>query len=400
MKDEKFTVEVLYEPDYLDKKSIIAIASPVRLHCLTYRNKRFYWTYNEETDEPIFYKGSSQFVRSILPAEVTGEKYLLNWALEEFEDKDHYKLFMNTAAAYGTFLHWQIKKLVENKGFTHDELEKDLWDYIEQENLSPHLFYRWFDDCASDLLSFIAWVRAYNVRVMAVEFPIAGNFGVASRIDLVCHMDYPLKANGEPYKSLPKDTSKVKKWIKDVLMIVDIKSKLYSKNRGSFYKPHAYQVFGYRKLWNDAYSHLGLEVDAVANWSPAGNGEGFNFKVWTNITIAQEEEVEETETGPILHPQEPEFNYENKGVDPKLLDDLIDLHMKWFAPKAIGLKRLKFKEVSLYPVTEIRKEKDKDGNEVEVEVEVSQHNYIDVYEIAKKYRKSKDFKAAQKKLKK
>lgn len=331
--DKIFTVENLYEPEYFDKESLIGIASPWKLHCITYGGRRTYWAY-DKNDEPIFYNGASSFVKRVLPPAIAGQKYLTEWAVEMFQNKDHYKMFLNVSSIYGSFLHWQIKKYIENGKIFRLELENDLAEYLHDNGLNHSLYYyKWLEDCKRDLLSFRTFVRTYNVRIHAVEFPIAGTWGVATRIDLVCTLDLPLKKNGEPYAVYPKDMSKVTNWLRDVPAIGDIKSKLYSTNRGIFYPPHAFQLYAYRRLWNDSYSKLGLNIDFIFNWSPSDNGESFNFKPWTSISKISDNGV---------------FSFEDKSCNPGMLDDLIDFHMKWLKNKIYSFTRIYFEELNLY----------------------------------------------------
>lgn len=350
------TIEELYKPEYLDPESLIGIASPWKLHCLTYGNNRIYWMWDEITDVPILFNGVSSFIDNALPNSIKGEKYMRNWAIDKFNSVDDYRQFMDVASAYGDLLHWQLKKFGSQKYIDPSELELDVTSFIDERNLSHNRYlYRWIDAAAEDLHSFSEFVKAYNVRILAIEFPIAGSWGVASRIDLICLIDIPLKKNGEPYSVYPKDTSKVENWLRDVLAIGDFKSKLYSANRGTFYPSNAFQVYAYRRLWNDAFAKINpkLKVDFVFNWSPAAEGR-FNFRAWTDVHKETEDSAE--------------FSFGDKICDPAMLDDIIAFNLKWFGEFSPKFSKIEFDRMTL-------------GGENEV-------TFTDVIDFARRYREN------------
>lgn len=331
---KKMTVEQLFAPDYFAADSLIGVASPFKIYCITVGGNRMYWAF-DSNDEVVFFKGVSNFIQSSVPVELLGKDYITEWAIENFNSILEYKEFLNIASAYGKFLHWQICKFVESGRVNKMELENDLAEFMLDEAVSHKAYYyKWLEDAKSDLLSFRTFVREYKVRVLAVEFPIAGSWGVASRIDLICLMDLPLKKDGTPYARWPKDTSKVENWLTDVLAIGDIKSKLYSKQRGTFYPANGFQVYAYRKLWNDAYArHFPqLKVDFVFNWSPAGKDEGFNFYPWTKV-------IKDGETGTM--------EFDSKLCTPEMLDDIIAFHVKHLRDRAFSFTTIEFDNITL-----------------------------------------------------
>lgn len=266
-------------PFFLDN-STLKIEAPERLYRINYPGGRVYYRLNDQGD-PIMYWGGTTFSDHVCPED---ETHLRRWMLEMFNSIQEYKEWMNNKADYGSFSHWQYGRLLRDQKINYLELESDLLSFLQENRISVQVYYHnWLERSKKDLLSFRQWIQDYNVRPVSIEHPIYSDaMGIATQIDLICLIDIPLKSNGEPYARKPSDFSKVKNWEKDVLAIIDTKSKAGAGDRSTFYSKECLQLVTNRFMWNSLYGEF-FPVIKIFNWSPKDwvSLPSYNFKDWT-----------------------------------------------------------------------------------------------------------------------
>ena len=176
-----------------------------------------------------------------------------------------------SAAAYGTFLHGQIGRLLRTGTFDFDELPGIAY-FAARDAGYPMEASSWYHRSVQDILAFAAFMRKHNVEPVAIELMLKSDeWGYAGAADLVCRMDYEESGfYGEVYKSGPqKGQPKQTRRVNRITAIVDFKS-----GRKGFYESHELQLHMYQRAYDEQFIVGQPEdnpwpfVTHLFNWSP------------------------------------------------------------------------------------------------------------------------------------
>lgn len=219
---------------YFDKNALRE--PPYRIYQLNTEGYRYYYRYDEK-GELCLYPSVTTLLRQTLPT----SPFLIDWIAENGKEGAAEK--RDLAAAYGTFMHIQLERLIINRTYDFDQVPALLLAYIEQENLPEKFFAENIQRARKDVLAFAQFVVDYNVRPLAVEIGLCHpDYHYAGCVDLPCIMTD-------------------KKTKQDFRAIVDFKS-----GRKGFYEEHELQLELYRLAWNVNFPDL--EIERTFNWSP------------------------------------------------------------------------------------------------------------------------------------
>ena len=102
---------------------------------------------------------------------------------------------MEQSAQYGTYLHHLFGRILLGAEYSFDEnvlltLTGGIVEDFDE-------MYRWYKeekrDIRKDVYGFVKWVRDYNIRPLAIEYPLMNEYGVcAGCVDLVCLAKFEL----------------------------------------------------------------------------------------------------------------------------------------------------------------------------------------------------------------
>ena len=238
-----------------------------RLHRIDGHKDR--WYYRLDTDR--FYRS----VTTVIQANTPTPYGILEWIKQNGQESDAMR---DERAAYGTFLHKQIGKLLIDGQYDLDSL-RSLAE-LDSVGVTGATASTWYADAVQDILAFEAFRREHSVVPLAIEVSLCSDKGYAGSIDLVCRMTVRVDGldHDNPYKSgARKGQPREVKIDKEIVAIVDFKS-----GRKGFYESHEIQLHMYRDMWNENFPSL--PVDNVFNWSPKDwrTAPGFNLKDQTD----------------------------------------------------------------------------------------------------------------------
>lgn len=135
------------------------------------------------------------------------------------------------SANYGKFLHIYFAKILRGENTTPSEsfLLNEVKIFCEENNYSYNEFHKWYKykkrKIADDIIGFICWIRDYNVKPIAMEYPLMHPDGLyAGTCDLICK----LTIEGQEY-----------------IALIDFKS-----TQKAFHEDNEIQLHAYRRLWN------------------------------------------------------------------------------------------------------------------------------------------------------
>jgi hypothetical protein len=242
-------------PFFIEEGHRPKLATPRILRRIDYRGSRYY--FEMEGEKPVFYLSVSSFTKKYLPT----SPYLIDWRIRL--GKDESKEAAQLAADYGTFLHILIAEFLSSGSYDHLETPTKLIEYMLSNGIAQKYYPLWLADIENDMLSFAQFCYEREVRPIAIEYPLAFSEGLAGMIDLVCEMLW----NGST-----------------VLSMVDFKS-----GRKGFWESHELQLHAYKRIWNESFLPMDLEVTHVFNWSPKDwrKKPTYNLKNQTDSTMAQ-----------------------------------------------------------------------------------------------------------------
>jgi len=265
----------LMVPEYIDQEWLKE--QPKKVYRLDRSGHRYYYTYNDK-GEPTFFVSVTTFIKQTMPT----SPHLIKWMADMGSEES--KRYAEERAAYGTFLHMQCAKLMEEAKYDLDLLTYELEGYMEEHRL-PHTFRAYSEDLKKDVLAFSAFMIEYNVIPVAIELVLTHEeYGVAGAIDLVCEMDVEVDAlSDEVFKSGPRKGMKKPIKVKErKLCIVDLKS-----GRKGFFEGMEIQLHCYWDMWKRNFPDL--QVERVYNWSPKEwrTAPSYNLKDQTDSRSAK-----------------------------------------------------------------------------------------------------------------
>ena len=232
------------------------------------------WYYCPETDR--YYPSVTSVIQGTMPTPFA----LIEWMKKNGADADEKR---DERAAYGTFLHRQIERLLIDGEYNLDALGAAcLSGAIEAGDSSWSS--EWYHDAKKDILAFAAFQREVDLRPIAVEVVLKSEaLGYAGAVDLVCEITVTEDGYwGEVYASGPrKGEPKATKRDVRVFAIVDLKS-----GRKGFWENHEIQLHMYRAMVLENYPEL--PISHVFNWSPTDwvSAPGYKLKDQTGSKSA------------------------------------------------------------------------------------------------------------------
>lgn len=261
----------MMQPIFFNKN---ALREPsVRLYQLNTKGTRYYY-YFDEDGNPIFMPSVTTVLRHTMPENV----FLTDWKIGMGKEKA--EAYTAERAAYGTFYHSCIERLIINKGYNLDELKTELAKYIEREQL-PSSFINYADSLKRDLLAFAQWMYEYDVVPYAVEISLySERYGFAGMIDLVANIrKYPRSEEKKVRDKWAEDSVKAagddKKLAKLGEKLAEIEQKFserenaiidFKSGKKGFYEEHEIQLGMYRMLWEGWFSEI--QIDSLYNFAP------------------------------------------------------------------------------------------------------------------------------------
>lgn len=258
------TVEHLL-PEYLAEEILPQLSSPFRLRRINFGGRRFYYEAIEKEDgyEVMVYLSSTTFIKAVLPE----NKFLTNWRIDlavSMSSAEKVDEYVDLTADYGTIMHVSFAEIVKRGRFVPDRVTDVVANYVTENNTPANLHQKWTEAIMMDCLSFLQFVHDYEVKVIAIEFPIKYR-GVGTCIDLVAEITTKEKGFwGEEYKSgekkgEPKESYRLNTFV----AIIDFKS-----GRKGFYDSHEAQLEYCKEAWNSFFAGTKYEAKKVFNWAP------------------------------------------------------------------------------------------------------------------------------------
>lgn len=226
---------------------------------------RFYYFW-DDNGQLVIASGITSWLKSVKPE----SKYMTDWKIELVKQGLDWSKVLNTYADYGTAMHAVYADImIEGK----PRLENlDVAKQVCVDNKKNP------DMIIKDTMSFIKWMRDYNVKPLLIEaiLPCIANNGeyYAMTVDLLCEMDYITKEskmvqNGFYVRGNKKGQPKFEKVTTEqkvrIIANVDFKSNFGEKDRKSFFDDHKFQLIAASKSIEQNFS---IETSAIFNFSP------------------------------------------------------------------------------------------------------------------------------------
>lgn len=237
LKDEDLTV---LEAEFLDKDYII---EPVYHNCrIDKGGQRFYVRYFDEGNyikAPSF----SEIMNKVLGVDY----FLAQWMAEKGKEKAEF--IARNSAAYGTYMHIIFSEILRGKTVPLDEnwFFNEIEIFCEKNGYDFKELKIWYKEerrkVIDDIVGFICWIKDYNIRPIAMEYPLMHPEGKwAGMSDLICKMTIEEKLEGEIFKV-------------DITAMIDFKSGF----KPQFYEDNEIQLYAYKELWNMEFPNMPIE---------------------------------------------------------------------------------------------------------------------------------------------
>jgi len=208
-----------------------------------YRSKihgkeRYYFTVNEKMDRAEFFVGTTSWIKEVYPP----SPFLIKWYKTKSEEE--IDQILEDTSSYGTFFHEQVNKFVRYGEYDMDNAISDVQVFCEAAGLPVH--YWWADKVCNDMLSLNQLFIEKEIKPIASEIVLHSRepFLRGGSCDFVCEMTFNRKR---------------------VVAIIDFKTGQISNDPPNT-NHHAAQLYDYRKMWNELYPDIPVEM--VFNWSP------------------------------------------------------------------------------------------------------------------------------------
>ena len=169
--------------------------------------------------------------------------YLADWMATVGKDQATFERI--NSANYGTFFHIQCADILRGKAVNLDEqyFFEEMQVFCEENNHDFEELLKWYKQkgrkILDDVIGFICWIKEYNVRPIAMEYPLMHPEGLwAGTTDLVCKLAYDKN---------------------EIIAMVDIKSTLQG-----FFESNEIQLHAYKTLWD--MEHPEIQIERVFNY--------------------------------------------------------------------------------------------------------------------------------------
>lgn len=242
----------LAKPEYLDDG--LLELQPYDTRRFMIGNDRYYFKVDEETGEPSELAASVTTIKNMFYKGFD----LSQWKINSFPTHEHYKMFMNAAADYGTFVHMMCARLAIIGELNLDLIDMELEVFVEERGLRYNPYFNIGDArrrAKKAVLSFCQFIKDRNVTILGVEWCLVSKEGYGGAIDFYVELDWK---NGRKRS------------------IVDLKT-------GKPNNEHAIQQFAYEKM---LVEH-GAPVDMVFTLHPTDykdNVPKYTLKNYTDST--------------------------------------------------------------------------------------------------------------------
>lgn len=252
------TEEVLAQ--FFDKDAIVEATR--RIYRVTRTGDRLYYV----TDPKVIVGPG---VTTAIKTQAPMSPWLMRWIAEHGTRRAEY--MRDSRAAYGTLMHMMFARTLIAGEFAVDAIPQLITEYMDTERLTFDTT-GWAEDLAQDLVGFASWVRDYNVKPIAIEYPMFDDEDrVGGTADLPCEIDRYAK----------ESEKKNAKWV-----VVGRETAYvdYKSNRESFYDEAAIQGHQYRRMWNKLHPEKPLEkvyLYGPKDWD-ASSKERYRFSDVTN----------------------------------------------------------------------------------------------------------------------
>ncbi len=185
---DKWMKAIRYDAEFLGYQSEYKIYGRQRVGGL-----RNYVVAYEGDQYPRFMVSCTSFMEMVLPK----PKALFEWAVNSFRNMQEYRAYMDEKAAIGTVIHGAIADLTN--GVLEDFSDDAWWDqYLKSafaRTEKPDVWRGYKRQVFKALLSFIQYVQDYEVRIIALEIPVASRSRhMAGQIDLVVERNAYIQA--------------------------------------------------------------------------------------------------------------------------------------------------------------------------------------------------------------
>lgn len=245
--------------DFFDRDAIRLPSYTLRRW--TSGERRVYFEITRE-GEVQFYHG----ITSVLKAQMPTPYALIEWIAKNGVEGG--REIRDEAAAYGTAMHVIFAMYLKMGEVDFDEAPGYVPDWRDS----------WRSDLQSDLLAFVAFCQAHNVRPLAIEALLRSErLKVACTVDLVCRMNIGSGVNGSILK---KDGAG-----EEVVALIDFKS-----GKKGFYESHAAQAVACLDIYNE--NGIGPRATRAFNWAPkdwTGSAPTWTLKDQTDFPLAKVE---------------------------------------------------------------------------------------------------------------
>lgn len=254
------------------------------LYRLTGTRDRIYFTSEEQV---TVYASGTTLIDNYKDKQ--GEMALEKWRRDLINAGKNPAEVLKERQDYGTLLHLCYGKILHGLKLTFEELESfanslmPTVGFSKEEGrkfVAAHL-----EELSKDLASFVAWMKAFNVRPVAVELMIKSDkYRVATAVDFVGYITVEEKGFwGEVYqrganKGQPKESKKPV----DKFVIVDFKS---GKGTG-FYPANILQLLLNRVMWEENFPEI--KLDGIYNFSPSNWQTSPTFQFYDQERDTQE----------------------------------------------------------------------------------------------------------------
>lgn len=206
--------------------------NPPTLYRIDGQGIRYYYTV--DNGAIAYYPSTTSILASTMPMPYGLKVWYANMGWEEANR------VLRESASYGTLMHVLAAEYLMTGAFDLGTIDLRIDQYREENGIAFNTD-EWSGRLCKDLLAFAQFCEEKNLKVIAIEIPLASSvYRYAGCIDIVAEIDFNKKRHR---------------------VIIDMKS-----GRKGFFETHEIQLHAYRTLWNENYPDQPVEL--VFNWAP------------------------------------------------------------------------------------------------------------------------------------
>lgn len=243
------TIEPLFlEDDFKGKTENTRQINGERVRRMNIGERRYY-----QSKQGIFFTSLTTFLGLVIPKSKILEDWRIAKAVElgSGEVADEY---VEATANYGTGLHIATANFAIEKRVQWNDFKFWAYDYLSSHNFGKQSIDLAANELVNDFACMAQFINVHDCKIIAVEIPLfCSKLGIATAIDLIVEMMY----KGEKTKAL-----------------INLKS-----GKKGFFKNHALQLCGERRLYNTMYGDTYGKIDRVFNLAPTNWIDEPSFKL-------------------------------------------------------------------------------------------------------------------------